>query len=494
MKKLTTREFVSKARAVHGKKYSYRNVDYVNSNVAVSITCPTHGNFKQGTTRHLAGGGCPSCYNDRRSSTQRQDTSTFIEKAKSVHGDRYDYSRTKYLGAKSKVVITCSIHGDFAQEATSHVTGHGCPHCYRDKTVVRLTSNTDDFIRKARKVHGDIYSYEKTKYAGSKDYVSITCPEHGAFKQIPNNHLMGQACPKCFGSVSQGETWLAEWLRGQGEKVNASVRGKIRNPVTDRPLELDIYLPKHRIAIEYNGVYWHNESIKGRLYHQEKAKLCYDQGIRLIQLWDHDVNQKWPVVRSMIRQAIGKSHVRIYARSCSVESVDPSVAAQFFVRNHLKGNAGASVHLGLWFDDTLVSCMTFARPKFSNDHQWEIIRLASKRGYSVVGGASRLFTAFLRQYEPTSVMTYADLMTGTGAVYTELGMTQYGVTEPGYCWVFNGQLLPRYRAQKHKLSALLGTKFHSNLSERQNMERVGAYRVYDAGNAKFEWHSSSASI
>ena len=347
-----------------------------------------------------------------------------------------------------------------------------------------MRDSDKDFIRKALVRHGSKYTYEQVVYVSTYDKVRITCPDHGVFLQRPNDHLNGYGCAKCSGQVSIGETAIAEWLRDQGEKVKTSVR-KIKT--ARNPFELDIYLPEHQIAIEYNGVHWHSDKYRRKIHHQDKAKACYANGIRLIQFWDHDVKNKWPIVRSMIRNAIGKPKIRVYARHCIIAPVDPSVASKFFERNHLKGNAGASVHIGLWFDDTLVSCMTFSRPKFDKSYEWEIIRFASKRNYSVVGGASRLFTAFIRQYGPKNVMTYADLMTGTGGVYTALGMTQCGVTKPGYSWTKSGRVISRYCAQKKKLHVLLADKFDPSLSETTNMEQAGYYKLHDCGNAKFEW-------
>ena len=117
----------------------------------------------------------------------------FIAKAKLVHGDKYDYSKVEYVGALTKVCIICPKHGEFCQEANSHLRGQGCPKCKYEKQ----TCTTDEFIAKAKKIHGDKYDYSKVEYVNDRTKVCIICPKHGEFWQTPNHHLSGCGCPKC---------------------------------------------------------------------------------------------------------------------------------------------------------------------------------------------------------------------------------------------------------------------------------------------------------
>ena len=124
-------------------------------------------------------------------------TESFIEKAKKVHGDKYDYSKVEYKNCKTKVCIICPKHGEFWQEARQHLSGRGCPECKRKKCGSSQKSNIKDFINKAKEVHGNKYDYSKVEYKNSKTKVCIICPEHGEFWQRPYVHLLGQGCPKC---------------------------------------------------------------------------------------------------------------------------------------------------------------------------------------------------------------------------------------------------------------------------------------------------------
>ena len=187
--KLTTERFVEKARAVHGDFYKYDLTIYVRNKNKITIICPEHGAFDQTPSGHLAGKGCSKC------ADTSPTTEGFIEKARTVHGDSYEYGRTIYVSAHKKVTITCPIHGDFQQTPSNHLTSKGCAKCSLGHN--KLT--TEVFLEKAREVHGDTYNYGCTVYVRSTDKITITCPEHGDFLQTPNTHLTGAGCAKCSG-------------------------------------------------------------------------------------------------------------------------------------------------------------------------------------------------------------------------------------------------------------------------------------------------------
>jgi very-short-patch-repair endonuclease len=138
-KKRNTAEFIEKANKVHGNKYDYSNVDYINDNTKVFIICPceSHGEFQQRPADHLQGNGCPKCGEIQSSIKRRSNTDEFIEKAKKVHGDKYDYSKVDYINMHTKVCIICESHGEFQQTPGSHLQGRGCPLCV-NKTEAKL--------------------------------------------------------------------------------------------------------------------------------------------------------------------------------------------------------------------------------------------------------------------------------------------------------------------------------------------------------------------
>jgi Zn finger protein HypA/HybF involved in hydrogenase expression len=186
-------EFLTRAEIKHGNKYDYMNVEFNSLIDKVKIICPEHGEFIQKAGDHLLYYGCPKCGVKTRAKKKTKNTAWFIAKAKEVHGDRYDYSKTIYTTARNKVIITCKEHGDFEQKAIMHTSQkQGCPICGG-----MYGKTTEEFIRDAKKVHGDKYSYFKTKYIGALDKVTITCPKHGDFQQQASNHLCKSGCPSC---------------------------------------------------------------------------------------------------------------------------------------------------------------------------------------------------------------------------------------------------------------------------------------------------------
>ena len=193
MKKLTTEEFITKATAVHGNKYGYDNSYYTKSTGPISITCTIHGEFKQQPNNHLQGAGCPKCHGHYKR-TSEETISDFA----SIHNEFYDYSKTIYTDMKTKVTITCPTHGDFEQLPGSHMSGHGCKQCADIKTKEAIQSSTEEWVTKAKLVHGNKYDYSKVVYTAAKNKVTIMCLEHGDFEQTPNNHTnQSQGCPNC---------------------------------------------------------------------------------------------------------------------------------------------------------------------------------------------------------------------------------------------------------------------------------------------------------
>ncbi len=225
----TTEEFIEEAKAVHGDKYDYSRVNYVGTKTKVEIICPEHGSFWQTPSDHLNGKGCPSCFGNKKYTTEE-----FIEKVKAVHGNKYDYSRVNYVSTKVKVEIICPIHGSFWQTPTNHLKGNGCPKC------IGQNKTTEEFIEEAKAVHGDKYDYSRLNYVGTKTKVEIICPEHGSFWQTPNSHLRGGGCPKCVGRNKTTEEFIEEAKAVHGDKYDYSKVNYV-NATT----KVEIICPEH---------------------------------------------------------------------------------------------------------------------------------------------------------------------------------------------------------------------------------------------------------
>ena len=287
-RRLTLREFLDRAKLVHGDKYDYSKSIYIKNNVKVDIFCKDCGSyFSQRPNDHMTGNGCPHC--------RKLNTKKYIERCSNIHNNFYDYSKTIFKNCQTKVVITCPVHGDFEQRADGHLIGKGCKKC-ADESYLK---DTNYFIEKSNKKHNNFYSYDKSIYITAKDKVIITCPIHGDFKQTPYNHMNGTGCPKC--NISIGEREIMKILENNRikyihEKMFDKCRGK------KNKLPFDFYLPEYNICIEYDGIqhfepveYFGGEKTFLRTIECDKIKneYCSKNNIRLIRIkYDEDINEK----------------------------------------------------------------------------------------------------------------------------------------------------------------------------------------------------------
>ena len=193
----TTEWFINESKKIHGDKYDYSKVKYIGNRYNVEIICPIHGSFFKQAANHLKGQGCKKCSFEKISKEKQKTTEEFIEQAKQVHGDKYDYSKVEYVNNSTKVCIICPKHGEFWQSPNSHLQGNGCSKCGIKKMKKNRTLKNVDFLEKARKVHGHKYDYSKVNYTHSHKKICIICPKHGEFWQKPSSHLEGSGCPKC---------------------------------------------------------------------------------------------------------------------------------------------------------------------------------------------------------------------------------------------------------------------------------------------------------
>jgi len=181
--------FLSKSVSIHKNKYDYSKFVYINSSIKSTITCPIHGDFKQSSHKHLEGRGCPKCGHKIKTSEQ------YISKLTKIHKGKYQYIGT--VDNSKPVNAVCKIHGEFSKTLSCHLRGHGCPKCGNESIGNKLSSNTEEFVKKATNVHNGRYSYTKVNYTNNTTPVTITCPVHGDFEQIPSNHLRGKGCGSC---------------------------------------------------------------------------------------------------------------------------------------------------------------------------------------------------------------------------------------------------------------------------------------------------------
>ena len=302
-------------------------------------------------------------------------------------------------------------------------------------------------------------------------------------------HKMGLEDKVIIGStISQYEHYLINYIKS----ISKDIKIETNNRELLNGKELDIYLPELGLAIEFNGNYWHSADKKNKYYHQRKTLACIKKGIQLIHIFEYEWYDevKLSKILNIIRSKISDDNIiKIYARNTIIREIDKEESKEFTNKFHLQGDTNASIHIGCFIEDRLIASMTFGKPRFNNNYEYELIRFTIDSSIKIVGGAEKLFKYFIDKYNPKSVITYSDISKFTGNVYKRLGfrLTDDYITEPNYVWVRDRDksVLSRYQTQKHKL--LEGGFGNLGYTEDEIMQNLGYEKIYDSGNIKLEW-------
>jgi len=290
----TTEEFVSKAKEIYGDRFDYSKTFYTTLRTKLEIVCREHGPFKLYPYAHFTGnGGCRTCSRNKPITTEE-----YIQRAKSLHGNLYDYSEINYISGRNKVTIICRKHGKFEVTANEHIRenrGSNCKKCVYDMN--RLSNPV--FITRAREIHGDLYDYSLIDYHRADQKIKIICKKHGIFKQTPDSHWAGGGCNYCRGRVSKKET---QWLDQLG--VAKKHRQTTLTMSSGKRYHADAYIPETNTVYEFNGDYWHGNPNKyksedlnkitgisfGELFEntQIKLKTLIENGYNIVSIWESD--------------------------------------------------------------------------------------------------------------------------------------------------------------------------------------------------------------
>lgn len=261
------------------------------------------------------------------------------------------------------------------------------------------------------------------------------------------------------------------------------IETNIRNVING---EIDIYLPELKIGFEYNGLYWHSDEYKDSKYHLRKSNECRDIGIKLIHVWEDDWINKNEIVKSRISNLLGSTK-KIWARRCLIRDVNWKDSKKFLEENHIQGGCFSRINLGLFFGDEIICIMSFgglrkSLGQSSKFGSYEMLRFCSKIGTTVVGGASKLMSHFIKTYNPSEVISYADKSWSDGSLYRRLGFSLLHETNPNYFWIVDGIRRNRFNFRKDKL---VKEGYDPNKSESEIMKDLGYHKIYDSGSYKF---------
>jgi len=529
------KKFIEKAKSVHGDKYDYSKVIYENAKTKVCIICPIHGEFEQEPNHHLNGSGCPICGISKNKS--KMNKYEFIEKAKKIHDDKYDYSKVIYEKSSEKVCIICPIHGEFWQTPNNHLSGSGCLKCGHISTQEKQSLTTEEFIKRAIKIHGNKYDYYYVCYKNTKekviincrihgvfkqsfnghinqkqgcphcrmvslenfikrsndihnkkynyknvifnsvlDKVCIICPEHGEFKQQVSKHLEGHGCPKCAKHISKSETELYDYIKSiyTGEVLQS-------NRSTISPLELDIYIPELKIAFEYNGLFWHSEHNKDRNYHVDKTNACESLGIQLVHIWEDDWLYNQEVTKQMIKAKMHLSKSKHYARKCSIIEPTKQQQKEFLNKHHIQGFGSGSIVYGLQSDLKLVAMMAF-----KNDKQaYNLNRFASD---GCVGAFGKLLKHFRKHHSDKPIISFGsrDVVYRYNNLYVNHGFEEVEIQSPDYMYIENGIRNHKFGYRKNVLVKRFPGELDLSMTEKEMCLKMDIPRIYGCGLIKYQ--------
>ena len=384
------------------------------------------------------------------------------EKIKQTCLDKYGYDNPmKADDIKNKVKQTCKIKYGVDHESQRHLSTETL-------SIISSKDNLKSYI-----LNNNIkYYYELV------DLLKMS-PSH--LGKIIRNFDLEYLITK-LSNRSQFEIDLEKLLNNWNIKNNVSDRKIIY------PQEIDLFIPDFNFGIEFNGNYWHfynEKDVKRKInniYHQQKSLKAQEKGIFIYNIFEYEWNdeRKREIIKSQLRNLCHKNENKIYARNCEIKEInDNNLIRQFLNINHLQGYRFSKIKLGLFYNNELVSIMTFGKPYLSksNKYEWELYRFCNKLNTSIIGGFNKLFKYFIKTYNPKSILTYSDFAKGDGHTYEKMGFKKLELTKPNYVWWketnLGDEIKTRYQTQmKHEVKI---------------MEEKGYLRIYDCGSFKWEW-------
>lgn len=326
--------------------------------------------------------------------------------------------------------------------------------------------------------------YIEGKLKDIKSKFKFRCKHCGTIFQSIWDNGRTNLCPICKRNncTSNFEKEIVHFI----EQIS-KVKLKTNDRTLISPLEIDCISENNKMCFEMDGLYWHCDDVNpNHNYHLNKTNLCDEKGYQLIHIFENEWIYKQDIVKSRLKNLFGIYDKTIYARNCEIRELSQKQIREFLENNHIQGYCSSKINLGLFYNDELVSLMTFGKPRFNKKYEYELLRFCNKLNHHIVGGASKLLKYFERNYKPKSLISYADRRWSKGDLYHKLGFEIIGNTKPNYWYIdFKTQNIhSRIKYQKHKLKNIL-ENFDENLSETENMKNNGYGKIYDCGNLIF---------
>lgn len=377
----------------------------------------------------------------------------FVEKLNTLFPNKFRLL-SDYTGASKSVKLHCNDCNTDICRIPNYIYSHGCSNCNKLNKVSRVNTwnkiSSEEFKKRFNeKIIGYELLSEYTK-AEDKIHVRHTLCGHDWWVTARQIYSNESRCPLCAKRISNKEIRLQDFIK---RVYSGTVEVSVRNVIS--PYELDVYIPEKKLAIEFNGTYWHSSLYKDKKYHFNKSQKCEEKGIRLIHIWEYewDNERQRPILENIIKNALGVNENKVYARKLDIEIRPSREMREFFDKNNIQGFRSGKFSICLVDKKTRVVYMAYQMGHCyfgKGKYKWEVIRGATKLGYTVVGGASKIWKYFIDNYNPQSCVYYVDYNYFNGNSLPYLGL-QYITTQSSFknLWVETSEVRNR-EPSRHK--------------------------------------------
>lgn len=416
---------------------------------------------------------CPCQYKLMKS------TEEFKAEVKALVGDEYSIM-SEYKGVRKPILIKHNTCGSvYKVYPDDFLAGHRCKCCCN----AAQTKTTDQFKKEVYDLVGDEYKVI-SNYTGSKDYITFQHKDH-TFQMRPNDFLSGHRCPVCsLNGTSELEKNIGAYITSLGIDIQTNV-------MFDKTYEADILIESQKLVIEVDGLYWHCDIYRDANYHINKTKFFNAKGYRVIHIFEDEWNNKQTITKEKLAYILHKANEeKIYARKCIIKTPSVFQKNEFLDKYHIQGADKAKYICGLYYNNKLVSIMTFIQPRISTGNKkgtagYELSRYASS--CNVIGGFSKLLAYAEKTYNITNIITYADLRWSSlnNNVYEKNGFTLSHCSQPNYFYTKDGKRYHRFSFRKQELKNKFPELYDENLTEFEIMNKTDYHRIYDCGNAVY---------
>jgi hypothetical protein len=421
-------------------------------------------------------------------------TNTFLDRYNCTCAAKHEVFKDKMINTQIQKYGMPFLATKEIKEHTSKLKREQIFNILQNNTDYEILFPKEIFIKYGFIGHGyDVI--EDNEYChrlnGQWLYYKVKCRNCGHILYISFSRLQKFHCVNC---QPVGRSLEEQCVEKFIQSLNIETQHSVRN-ILSGGKELDIYIPSKNIAIEFNGLYWHSIIyIKDPMYHLQKTKECQEKGIQLIHIMEDEWVNKPEITKSRIKNLLGLWENTVYARKCIIKEIkEPSVYMKFLNENHIQGAVGCKHAIGLYYNDELISLMTFgalrkALGSTNKENEYELLRFCNKLNYHIPGGASKLFKYFINTYKPDKIISYADRRWSSGNLYYKLGFNLHHSSLPNYWYIdpMYSYREYRFKYRKSELPKLL-EHFDPEISEQQNMLDNGFNIIYDCGNMVFEW-------